>query len=388
MIISETPEGLQNLLDIITQWCNDWRVTVYIDKTKVLHFRNPPKKSCEHLFKFNGMTIDKCEEYKYLGITLNYSLSMNRAVDKLHKAGSHALSSIVSKLKDNKDLGFQSYSKLYESMVVPILDYAVGAWGLNSMRCKQLDYVQHRAMRFYCGTPRTTPICGIEGDFGWCPGPVQRDLASIRLYNSLSKIASSRVAHKLYNLDKRNAYRGSWYLNLKEICDNINMSESLEINELINIKVASDRLMNLYKDEWDITTMQMSKLKVYRIVKSEWGPGAHLKVNMSRFKRSLVSHLLYGVLALEVENGHFEKTPHESRICKLCKKSVEDEIHFLFKCDLLRENRLTLYRNQPNLLSTSSNIEKLKQLADRPYVLGNYIDNLWKTRTRVCNNSS
>ena len=113
MIISETPEGLQNLLDIITQWCNKWRVTVNIDKTKVLHFRNLPKKSCEHLLKFNGMTIDKCEEYKYLGITLNYSLSMNRAVDKLHKAGSHALSSIVSKLKDNKDLGFQSYSKLY-----------------------------------------------------------------------------------------------------------------------------------------------------------------------------------------------------------------------------------------------------------------------------------
>ena len=77
VIISETPEGLQNLLDILTKWCNDWWVMVNIDKTKVLHFRNPPKKSCDYLFRLNGMAINKCKEYKYLGITLNYSLSMN-----------------------------------------------------------------------------------------------------------------------------------------------------------------------------------------------------------------------------------------------------------------------------------------------------------------------
>ena len=205
-------------------------------------------------------------------------------------------------------------------MVVPILDYAVGAWGLNSMHCKRLDYVQHRAMRFYCGTPQTTPICGIKGDFGWCPGPVRRDLASISLYNSLAKMASSRLALKMYNLDKQNAYRGSWYLNLKDICDNIGMSESLEANEPINVKVASERLMNLYKDEWETTTMRMSKLKMYRTIKNEWGPGAHLKVNMSRFKRNLVSHLLYGVLALEVENGHFEKTPMNQEFVNCVKK--------------------------------------------------------------------
>ncbi len=41
-------------------------------------------------------------------------------------AGGRAMGSIISKLKSVKNVGFETYTKLYHSGVVPVLDYSSG----------------------------------------------------------------------------------------------------------------------------------------------------------------------------------------------------------------------------------------------------------------------
>ena len=68
--------------------------------------------------------------------------------------------------------------------------------------CKKLDQVQYRAMRYYCGLPRSTSICGMEGDFGWLPGIIKRDVLVIKFYNHVIHKVSSNVTRQVFELDR------------------------------------------------------------------------------------------------------------------------------------------------------------------------------------------
>ena len=39
MILSQIPEELQQLLNVMHDWCKKWRISINKDKTKVVHFR-------------------------------------------------------------------------------------------------------------------------------------------------------------------------------------------------------------------------------------------------------------------------------------------------------------------------------------------------------------
>ena len=63
----------------------------------------------------------------------------------------------------------------------------------------------------------------------------------------------------------------------------------------------------------------------------------YLKLNMDKYKKSLLYNLRFGTLNLKIESGRFSKTPRESQICKLCNTDVENELHFLFVCEKLQQ---------------------------------------------------
>ena len=63
--------------------------------------------------------VERVKQYKYFGVT----------AEVLAGAGGRALGSILHKYKKMKDLGYYTYSKLYQSCVCPVLDYASEIWG-------------------------------------------------------------------------------------------------------------------------------------------------------------------------------------------------------------------------------------------------------------------
>ena len=68
-----------------------------------------------------------CNEYKYLGVILSCHLNLDNTIETIPKAGLRALGGLIGKIKNNIDLGFASYTKLFNTMVTPVLDYGVGA---------------------------------------------------------------------------------------------------------------------------------------------------------------------------------------------------------------------------------------------------------------------
>ncbi len=57
-----------------------------------------------------------------------------------------------------KGLAFKTYSKLYDSTVVPIADYAAGVWGFRPYG--SMDKLQHKALRTFLGCREADPFIG------------------------------------------------------------------------------------------------------------------------------------------------------------------------------------------------------------------------------------
>ncbi len=43
VLIADSPQSLQHMLDIMSKWCSKWRLNINIDKRKVVHFRMTSK---------------------------------------------------------------------------------------------------------------------------------------------------------------------------------------------------------------------------------------------------------------------------------------------------------------------------------------------------------
>ena len=59
VLLVETEQDLQKLIDIMHNWCVKWRVTVNAEKTKIAHFRNKQKKETNVLFKIGPDILEK-----------------------------------------------------------------------------------------------------------------------------------------------------------------------------------------------------------------------------------------------------------------------------------------------------------------------------------------
>ena len=165
VLIAPNENNLQCMLDYVKDCCKKWRMSVNRDKTQVVHFRPVRTQPTAVQFWFDGETLDTVSSYKYLGIYLDEHLSFKATVNALSASASRALGYLRYKLRFLKECRCATFTRLYSSCVCPIMDYASGVWGVKSFDC--LEQVQYRALRYFLGVHKFTPIYVLTGDSGW-----------------------------------------------------------------------------------------------------------------------------------------------------------------------------------------------------------------------------
>ena len=93
------------------------------------------------------------------------NLDFNVTAETLFYSGGRVLGSMVSKVHSFKDVGFETFTKLNNSCMVPMTDYWSAVWGFRHF--SKGDMVQNRTIRYFLGVHRFTPIVAITGDMGW-----------------------------------------------------------------------------------------------------------------------------------------------------------------------------------------------------------------------------
>ena len=247
MLIGEDAWDLQEMLDILNDWCTKWRVMINVNKTKVMHIRKKTVPRCEHVLSAGGIALGYVNQYKYLGVLMDEHLSLDPMVDQLSEAGSHALGQIIGKTHDNFDLGYSSFTKNFESCMAPVLDYSSGSWATGNDFTK-LDSVQLRASHFYCSLPKNTPIVRLINEMAWVPGVVCRDLECVRLYNQLVQMPPTCLNRHIFQYERNLNNVNGWSGNISWISESVGMSDNWNDFQPLPIKVVKRKLLELYEE--------------------------------------------------------------------------------------------------------------------------------------------
>ncbi len=81
------------------------------------------------------------------------------------QAAQRALGMLIAESKAHGGMSYAVFTKLFNSLVQPIIYYGASVWGHKIHSSIQL--VQNRAARYFLGVGRKTPFAGFQGDMGW-----------------------------------------------------------------------------------------------------------------------------------------------------------------------------------------------------------------------------
>ena len=112
-----------------------------------MHFRKQCVPRSNFNFKIGPNSLQYVSQYKYLGIIFNDKMDFSIATETLGKAGGRALGGMISKIHNFKDVAFKTFETLFESCVVPVIDYCAGVWGYKTYH--SIESVQNRAIRYF-----------------------------------------------------------------------------------------------------------------------------------------------------------------------------------------------------------------------------------------------
>jgi hypothetical protein len=140
-------------LDNLTNWFLVNKLSVNISKTKYVLFHTNRKNSIPSNLppvEISGQALERVQTIKFLGVILHENLSWKSHLD--HQANKIAKATgIINRLKHQ--LPSDTLLTLYNSLILPYLQYAIIAWGNSPQQhIKRVEILQKKAVHFITGS--------------------------------------------------------------------------------------------------------------------------------------------------------------------------------------------------------------------------------------------
>ena len=99
--------------------------------------------------------MENCEsdivhKYSYLGLLFTECLDYSSMAKVVAQSVSIALGLLISRYKVVNGMKLSVFTRLYESLVQPIISYGAAIWGVKRFSC--VEAVKNRAIKFFLGT--------------------------------------------------------------------------------------------------------------------------------------------------------------------------------------------------------------------------------------------
>ncbi len=342
VLLSESEDDLQRMLDCLSNWCKKWRMRINSNKSKIIHFRVKGHRASLYNFKLGASQIEIVEQYKYLGIIMDSALDFTITAGVLADSAGRALGAVISKFKANKGLGFKTYTKLFDTGVCPIMDYCGGIWGFADF--DKLNTIQNRAIRFFLGVHKFAPNLAINADMGWYMSVTRRKVEMLRYWNRLQSTNDDRLLKKVYKWDKSMCKR-NWSSEMKQIFNSLNLENCFIYGNNVNVDDCRKELHNQYCERWQRDVMNIPKLRTFVEFKNTFQTEKYVTSILNRSQRSILAQFRCGILPLKIETGRFQDIPLEYRLCIMCDGDfLESESHFMLHCQKYSDLRWDMFQ--------------------------------------------
>jgi hypothetical protein len=386
VLLSHSTDGLQNALDRLDTYCNDWGLTINPQKTKAFIASTQKKFTLDvHV----GSTPIECvEEVTYLGIVISRNGSFKSCLKTLYNKGLKAMFKLKKAMWPPPNPATSMH--LFDHLIRPILLYGSEIWcfslfgnrynkattmGTDSLfktytsQKPAIEQCLLKYCRYVMGIPKNTDISVIYGELGLYPLYVDAIDRMLKYWHYIEKVSKNELLLEAYSCvkDLQDGGQNCW-LNLvhklKSVVSEPNNSQSLALRDIANIKT---QLQRQFATSWEAAIMSDvnsksqhgRKLRTYRKFKCHFGKEPYLDVVANSKWRVALTKFRVSAHRLMIELGRHTRTALELRVCPKCSLGkVEDEWHFLSVCPLYREEREKLL----NIITAKSPL--IKQLSN------------------------
>ena len=155
--VNETSNIINGEIQKVHDWLAVNKLSLNVKKTKFMVFYTSNKNITPFIpsLKIGGKSIERVQDFNFLGLTINEKMSWKSHVNKISNKVSKYVG-VLNRLK--RYLPGHILKIIYVSLIQSNLNYALMAWGFN---CGRLKKIQKKAIRIICGSKylgHSTPL--------------------------------------------------------------------------------------------------------------------------------------------------------------------------------------------------------------------------------------
>ena len=194
VLLAESEQNLKELINTVSSYCHQNRLTINIKKTKCLIF-NETGRLLRHTFLLNGVKLENVREYKYLGFKFTPSGEISTGLHDLRDRALKAFYALRNKLGDSFHRNVVTSLSLFDSLISLILLYTSDFWGTRKLPSNNpIDNLQMRIFKEILGVSKQTTNIGVLLELGRFPLNINAVKLGIKNWERVRK----GNANKLY----------------------------------------------------------------------------------------------------------------------------------------------------------------------------------------------
>ena len=358
VIVGNSPEDLQNSLNLLFKYCSDWGLTVNIQKTKIVVFRKRAQIREGESWTYNDEHIEVVNNFNYLGIVFNYTGTFVLNQETLAGKGLKALNVLLANTC-KYDFNIKTLCQLFDSFVGSILSYGCEVWGFT--KSKELERIHLKFCKLILKLRTRTSNAGIYGELGRYPLYLFRYVRIIR-YWCKSIHPNNIVMSVVYKSAVDDISKGlkNWVGNVKSLLEEFGFAHVWLNPSCINLKtfpcVFKQRLMDCFMQKWHSDLQNNGVLTLNKHFEIDFSYECYLNICPTKY-RIAFSKLRLSSHSLLIETGRYgrNRTERNERRCIMCDSGVvEDKYHFTLICSRYNDIRRLYLSNMIDARETAN----------------------------------
>ena len=162
VIIGDSPEELQAILNKLHDYCSKWGLEVNTVKTKIVVFRKRGRLYANEHWIYNDIGLEVVNDFNYLGVVFNYTGSFAMNQQTLSGKALKAMNVLLQKNVRSFDFTPRTMYQLFDSFVASILSYCSEVWGYT--KSKPLERIHLKYCKRILNVKPSTSNAGIYSE--------------------------------------------------------------------------------------------------------------------------------------------------------------------------------------------------------------------------------
>ena len=329
VLISETPDGLQNMLDKLYEYTQEWNLTVNINKTKIMVFRNNGKLRNNEKWTYDGQSLEIVESFNYLGMLFHFNGKFLKTQKHFAEQGRKALFAINSTLKSFQ-FNIETQLSVFDTYINSILSYAGEIWGFH--KALDVERVHTAFCKRILGVKKNCCNNLVYCELGRFPLSIIR---KIKIFKYWAKLKSTTNCILKACYEEMIETNDDWIVNIRNELNTLGLAELFysEVCDKSTIDMIVQRVKDIYKQTLLSNIATSAKGVLYQHLVDNFTLQYYLCKPINPMYMKYIARFRTSTHDLNVERGRYENIDRRNRTCMFCNlNDLDDEFHFILKC--------------------------------------------------------